>query len=1446
MPSINNPDVVGAINTSSSNNKRNTNSTTISNNNNNDSVLLSDRFRLGNDFVKQRHAEDEEGSSTTSKDNDTRKIKTNTIRSDSQRITTTPRIEANRKDNKISRRSWSPNSSSTEVTSTTDFSSSFTRAENNNNSNTNDHKNKRNKDNNKNNKNKETREEALELYSPSFGNMDDSTSFSSPNFVDHNYPFGEEEIKHDTTTTNYANLFPFGEEDIKHDTTATKYDNTDNADRLADPITAPWVLRESEYDAFVEGSVLSGECEFEYSISEFQASNFRKEMEQDLQLQQQQGLQQQGLQQQEGTQDHQGRDRTDRQETQFENNINNNTAGNNKIELLTTEEIYWDEERNQEVQLHRSGSLHSNNDSSFSIHNSSSEWSNSFDGNHPSFDDRPSFNDDENNHDLNSQESYTWDERERVGNRIRTHSADNTPDVYPFPSPLGLASSRSSNDDDLNSPSNINNVNNNNNTNTKQQRRSNSGNNLDLLQQPSQPSRHHSVPKPEQLRSNRKNFETNLSSPTTTTTRGKKSNRRPLVTPSRQYHETNTTTNKQVKRLQQRDITSPRNRLVAKVFGSRRSRVPYSRSGTNKRGGLTRTNSSSHLLEPTPEEEEARVVLETSSHKRLDFAHVGSQDDRDDNNEGYVTNYHNIGGYHQEDENDNKSCSSLEAPTGPIDYIKTANFAHDLVSQITMQKDDFLSPTNREENLWWWTSDNAAGGGGIQGWLPAIVADIAEDFIAKPNKRRSKSCNNSGDITFPESDDDSDPFEDLSDNDQGGGSSGTSNRGDQTDIDQSDIGLNSVSYIAGDTTDLSAYRNNHEQPKSEGCKPHVEDIVHDVSTDRWKKKVDPSSSKKAKSKKTNKNPRVAAQIRKLEHNMEVQNVELGHYHPRVAASLVAIGVLRVENGEPDLAIDAILEALKIQKARRDPRSMARSLHVLADIYGRHLKEYDLAMSCYQDVQHIERRLYGPDHPENAHTLNRMGRVHASRSQFYEAMEKHQQALKVLKACVGEDPNHPAVSQTLIFIGEVYYQERNSLDTIISNSGKDDYTSFLQTGMIDIIAHAHDSRGNYKKALGFLEEKLQLISSVKDFPQDHLASILNSLGTLSCKSGVFMEAIDYYQQALDIQMRHGCTEVDVATAKVLIGTVEYQLGQYHKALKLLEGALNVFQREFGSHHEVVADTLHRIGLVKGALWYHVGSKESLESALDMQYQLFGPEDLSILQTHLALIWIELNQGEMDHDIAVREVKSILTKQEAAIGNKAHPILADTLLLLAKVYLLNYTSSNEKTAFRLLRESFQMREQFLGRDHPLQADTFYWIAVEGIRHHSKHQHGLNMFMSVLRVRTETLGERHVDVAAVLGMIGRCHAGLGATEEASKCLNEALEMAMESIGPNHPSLGEIYIGIGLLEMRQCHFDKARESIQKAIDIYNSVDMSLSHTLRKEAEECLERVERDEMLCV
>jgi tetratricopeptide (TPR) repeat protein len=426
---------------------------------------------------------------------------------------------------------------------------------------------------------------------------------------------------------------------------------------------------------------------------------------------------------------------------------------------------------------------------------------------------------------------------------------------------------------------------------------------------------------------------------------------------------------------------------------------------------------------------------------------------------------------------------------------------------------------------------------------------------------------------------------------------------------------------------------------------------------------------------------------------------------------------------------------------------------------------------------------------------------------------------------------------------VYYKERNSLATIQANVDNDRaYSTFIEGGMLEVIGRAHEDRGSYRMAIAFFEEKLQFLDDKPDSSElDLVAETLNSLGMLSTRAGLYMEAIDYYDKALSIQMKLGCDEVQLAMARVLTGSVQYHLGHFRKALKLFQDAMSILKRHVGPEHETVAGTLYQMGVVRAALCEYDSAMTCLHDALDIQDRILGPDHPATLRTrreignHYAIYKTELPS-------AFEHFGDVLERQKRIHGEK-HPNIAETL---HSIGCAQARDGDYQLALKTLEDCYNMRVEFLGMDHPLQATTLHEIAkIQLLRGRSKK--AIHICDAALQIRLEALSENHIDVALVMATKASCLVAKGSFVEANKLFLQILPMAEAAVGPGyHPSVADIHIQMGDMHLRKCHFEEATASIQKALDMYRKCNLDEDHPGIRQALEDLERVERSEMLCV
>ncbi|KAL3939844.1 MAG: hypothetical protein SGBAC_005502 [Bacillariaceae sp.] len=720
------------------------------------------------------------------------------------------------------------------------------------------------------------------------------------------------------------------------------------------------------------------------------------------------------------------------------------------------------------------------------------------------------------------------------------------------------------------------------------------------------------------------------------------------------------------------------------------------------------------------------------------------------------------------------------------------------VSQITFRMEEYSSRKNSQpDGQWWWGVTKE----GLEGWFPSDyvtqAVQVAEGFLsAKSIHERAKSRP----LDF-DSDDESEAEDE---------------RPKEFTVEPIDT------EELGSQAERPAPLSNNTRAQSAGTRGTQSNVSSGPNTNRS------DSSKKQT---------LVSKIEEKESMLQTQIMEHGSEHVDVATTLFDLAVLKSKNNNFDEALDLAQQALQSQKSTLDMSDACKTLHFIADLHMKQ-KNSAAAIACYEEAQRFQESVFGYFHEETAITLNRMGNVFATKGEFGLAMENYKEALRILKECCGEEVKNPLVSQTLIQIGAVYYRERNSLATI--QSKVDGYSTFIEGGMLEVIGRAHEERGSYRMALAFFEEKLQFLNDNEKSDLEQVAETLNSLGMLSCRAGLFLEAIDYYDKALGIQMKLGCDEVQLAMARVLAGSVQYSLGHFSKALKLFQDAIDTLRDHVGSEQETVAATLFHMGIVRTAVCEYDDAMSDFRDALDVQQKLLGNEHPATLRTRREIGNL-YSVYESELDSAFEEFSDILRVQKKIHGEK-HPNVAETL---QSIGFAQAKKGDHSAALRTLEDCYNMRLEFLGMDHPLQATTLHEIAKIQLER-GRLKKAIHIVDAALNIRVESLSEQHIDVAMALATKASCLVAQNSFVEANKLFLEALSISDAAVGPIHPAAASIHEQIGIMHLRKCHFEEASAAINKALEIYRQSNLDEDHPGIKGALEELERVERAEMLCV
>ena len=85
-----------------------------------------------------------------------------------------------------------------------------------------------------------------------------------------------------------------------------------------------------------------------------------------------------------------------------------------------------------------------------------------------------------------------------------------------------------------------------------------------------------------------------------------------------------------------------------------------------------------------------------------------------------------------------------------------------------------------------------------------------------------------------------------------------------------------------------------------------------------------------------------------------------------------------------------------------------------------------------------------------------------------------------------------------------------------------------------------------------------------------------------------------------------------------------------------------------------------------------------------------------------------------------------------------------------------------------------------------------------------------------------------------------------DAIECIDKALEVGVETFGSEHPFIADIHNGIGTVNARNCKFDAAKKAFSRALKIYEKCRVNPQNYRVIRCKNDLDRVQREETLCV
>jgi serine/threonine protein kinase len=311
---------------------------------------------------------------------------------------------------------------------------------------------------------------------------------------------------------------------------------------------------------------------------------------------------------------------------------------------------------------------------------------------------------------------------------------------------------------------------------------------------------------------------------------------------------------------------------------------------------------------------------------------------------------------------------------------------------------------------------------------------------------------------------------------------------------------------------------------------------------------------------------------------------------------------------PDEIIDRAVRRIETELAD-EPLIQARLMRTVGQT-SNWLGSYDRARSLLERAVEIEREHRGPDHPDVAMALGRLGELLYNVGDYDEAQRIQEEALELRQRVLG--PRHVLVTWSLTALGSVHWR-----------------------------------KAEFEQARSYLEQSVEILEDVQGLRRVDLASTLMLLAMLEMDLANYRVAQEHLERALEIKEgllgpdhpEVGIIVRELGRALEIGGDVDAARGNYERALTILE-------TELGPEHPSVAFPLSSLGSLAAESGDHERARALLERSLKIREEALGPR-------HPNLVWSLVPLGRLlfetgDFDGARRTLERALEIVEQAFG------------------------------------------------------------------------------------------------------------------------------------------------------------------------------------------------------
>ncbi|KAI8507880.1 hypothetical protein Bbelb_141200, partial [Branchiostoma belcheri] len=378
-----------------------------------------------------------------------------------------------------------------------------------------------------------------------------------------------------------------------------------------------------------------------------------------------------------------------------------------------------------------------------------------------------------------------------------------------------------------------------------------------------------------------------------------------------------------------------------------------------------------------------------------------------------------------------------------------------------------------------------------------------------------------------------------------------------------------------------------------------------------------------------------------------------------------------------------------------------------------------------------------------------------------------------------------------------------------------------------IGVAYHGLGDYRKAISYFEQALQMNKSIASTARPDIVTLLNHLGLAWSELGDYRTAISYYKQALQMSKSiYGWTtgHADYGNILISLGWAWFHLGDYKKAINYYEQGLQMYRSVYGQStpNPYIAYSFNNMGLA----WQNLGDYRKAisyhEQALKMRRSIYGQNtahhEIVMSLGNLGSAWGDLDDHRKEilyHEQALQMCRSIYSQ------GTAHREIAATLSNLgtAWCHLGEY-----RKAIWYHEQALQMYRCIYGQGT---AHRYIVISLNNLGstwgYLGDNSKEINYYEQALEMNKCIYGHgtAHPQIITLLNNLGMACCDQGYYRKAVSYYQMALEMCTRIFGQGtaHPLLADLLNNIGSAWSKLGDYRKSVNFYEQALKMHRDI---------------------------